>query len=436
MKIGILFLLLFVGSCSDRIQTTPFQIVIEPLNISGMFGLQSFAYGQDDGKWLIIGGRTDGLHRRQPWAAFDVDGQNKQLIVVDPKARKKWSAPLASLSGSIQEQLCSCNMEFHQEGDYLYIVGGYGYSKTADDHVTYPYLTAVKVSDVINAIVKGDSLNAWFRQIKDEQFAVTGGSLNMIYHTYYLTGGQRFEGRYNPMGHPSYVQTYTNAVRKFTISDNGTNLNITHLTSITDTTNLHRRDFNVIPQIMPNGQEGLTAFSGVFQVNADLPFLSCVNIDSTGYSVNDAFSQYYNQYHCAHVPLYNKRSNEMHNLFFGGISQFTDSVGNLIRNDNVPFVKTIARVTRDGNGKMTEIKMPIWMPTFLGASSEFIRVESIPKYNNEVIKLDELQSGSTLIGYIVGGINSSLSEIFWINDGTKSSANSEVFKVYVVKNRR
>ena len=325
-------------------------------------------------------------------------------------------------------------MEFYQEGDYLYIIGGYGYSKTMDDHITYPYLTAVKVPEVIKAIVKGDSLKACFRQVKDEQFAVTGGYLSKIYHTFYLTGGQRFEGRYNPMGHPSYVQTYTNSIRKFKLVDNGSKISITHLTGIKDSVNLHRRDYNVIPQILPDGQEGLTAFSGVFQVDADLPFLNCVNIDSTGYHVNNDFSQYYNQYHCAHIPLYSSISNEMHNLFFGGIAQFADSAGIRIQNNNVPFVKTVARVTRDRYGKMIEYKLPIEMPAFLGSGSEFIPVSSLPTYENGVIKLDEIQGESILIGYIFGGISSTQGEIFWSNNGTQSTANSVIFKVCLIKN--
>jgi hypothetical protein len=302
--------------------------------------------------------------------------------------------------------------------------------------VTYPNLTAIKVSGVINAIINGTSLNPFFRQITDDRFAVTGGSLNKIYETYYLTGGQRFDGRYNPMGHPTYIQTYTNAIRKFRILDDGTSLNITHLPMITDTLNLHRRDFNVIPQIMPDGQEGLTAFSGVFQVNADLPFLNCVNIDTSGYSVNNEFLQYYNHYHCAHIPLYRATSNEMHNLFFGGIAQYTDSAGIRIKNDNVPFVKTIARVTRDANGKMTEYKLPVEMPFLLGAGAEFIPVSNLPKYGNGVIKLNDIQADSTLIGYIFGGINSTESEVFWSNNGTQSTASEVIFKVYLLRNHK
>jgi len=433
MKISIILLLLLAFTSVAKAQTAPFQIAIEPLQICGLGGLQSFAYGHHDGKWLLIGGRTDGLHRRQPWATFDEAGQNTQLIVVDPVAQKKWSAPLTSLSLSMQEQLSSTNMEFHQDGDFLYITGGYGYSKSAEDHITFPYLTAVKVSEVIDAIISGKSFNASFRQITDQQFAVTGGYLNKIYDTYYLTGGQRFDGRYNPMNHPTFKQEYTNSIRKFQIQDNESDLIITHLAGITDTINLHRRDYNVIPQIMPDGQEGLTAFSGVFQVSEDLPFLNCVNIDRSGYRVNNDFSQCYNHYHCAHIPLYSANSNEMHNLFFGGIAQYRDSAGILIQNNDVPFVKTIARVTRDLKGLMAEYKLPAEMPAFLGAGSEFIPVENLSVYGNGVIKLDDLRNDSTLIGYIYGGIDSTDSNIFWVNNGTQSIASIHIFRMFIVR---
>jgi len=184
---------------------------------------------------------------------------------------------------------------------------------------------------------------------------------------------------------------------------------------------------------LPNGEQGATAFSGVFQPTVDLPFLNSVNIDSTGHTVNNNFSQYYNHYHCAHVPLYSASNNEMHTVFFGGIAQYFDRLDTLIQDNDVPFVKTIARVTRDANGAMAEYKLPIEMPTFLGAGSEFIPVESIVRFNNDVIKLDNLSSDSTLIGYIYGGINSSGANIFFSNNGTQSSASSQIFKVYITK---
>lgn len=414
-------------------QTTPFDIYIEPMNITGLGGLQAYAFGQHNGKWVVVGGRLDGLHRRQPFAAFDVAGNNNQIIVIDPVAQQQWTAPITSLSVAIQEQLSSTNMEFHQEGNYLYILGGYGYNTASASRKTFDNLTAIEVPALINAVINGNSVSTYFRQISDAQFAVTGGHLKKINNTFYLIGGNKFDGNYNPMGNPTYTQVYTNAIRKFNLTDDGSNITITHLPTILDATNLHRRDYNAVPQILPNGSEGITAFSGVFQPTVDLPFLNCVNIDSTNYTVNNAFQQYYNHYHCAVLPLYSASSNEMHNVFFGGIAQYYDSLGILIQNNNVPFVKTIARVTRNSMGTMTEYKLPIDMPSLLGAGAEFIPITSVPHYNNEVLKLDDFTSDSTLVGYIFGGISSTAANVFFSNTGTESSASSQLLKVYVLK---
>lgn len=118
-------------------QQDPFQVAFEPIDIPNLGGVQSYAFGQSAGKWLIVGGRLDGLHRRQPFAAFDIAGHNNQLIVINPEGRQKWSAALTSLPTSIREQLSSTNMEFIQEGDYLYCIGGYGYSATQGDHIIH-----------------------------------------------------------------------------------------------------------------------------------------------------------------------------------------------------------------------------------------------------------------------------------------------------------
>jgi hypothetical protein len=424
-------------SASLVAQTTPFSIYLEPVTVPAIGGLQSFAYGRHDGKWLILGGRLDGLHRRQPFATFDIAGHNNQLIVIDPVNLQEWSAPLTSLPVAMQEQLSSTNMQFHQEGRYLYITGGYGYSGTAGDHVTYDKLTAVDVPAVIGAVVSGQPFANYFRQITDEKFSVTGGHLSKIYDTLYLVGGQRFMGRYNPMGPahgPGFEQKYTDQIRPFGLSDDGSNLVVTHFPPATDSINLHRRDYNVTAQIMPNGEEGLTAFSGVFQPTVDLPFLNCVNIDSSGYVVNNDFSQYYNHYHCAVLPLYSAQENAMHTVFFGGIAQFYDSLGTLVQDNDVPFVKTIARVTRRADGTMAEFKLPVEMPALLGAGAEFIALENLPAYPNGVLKMDDLSGDTVHAGYIYGGIASTAPNIFWINTGVESSGSSMIFKVFVVKN--
>lgn len=430
----IIFSFLLVITFSVAKSQQNLNLSLEPLTIQNLGGIQAYAFGQYNGKWLIVGGRLDGLHQRQPFAAFDIAGHNTNIYVVDPENQQIWTSSISALPTSISEQLSSTNMQFIQEGNYLYCIGGYGYSNTFSDHVTYNSLTAIDVPNTINAIINGTNFTSFFRQINDNEFQVTGGRLDKIGQNYYLLGGQNFIGRYNPMGPnngPGFIQEYTNEIRIFTITDDGTNINITHLSPYTDTVNLHRRDYNALPQIMPNGKEGITMFSGVFQYIADVPFLNCVNIDSSGYTVNNNFQQFYNHYHCPAIPLYTEQNNMMHNVFFGGIAQYYDNNGTLVQDDNVPFVNTIANVTRDANGTMLETKLNIEMPNLLGASAEFIPNLNLKHYENGVIKLDSIPNQKTLLGYIYGGIASTAPNIFFINDGTQSSASNVIYKVFI-----
>lgn len=430
----IVGILVFFLSLTLYAKESQVIIRIEPIEFSQLDGIQSYAFAQYDGKWLIVGGRLDGLHQRQPFAAFGVAGNNNQLIVIDPVNKQKWVSSLNSLPVSIREQLSSTNMEFVQEGNNLYCVGGYGYSATLGDHTTYSKLTAIKVEETVEAIIDGRSISNYFRQIDDPMFQVTGGHLSKINDIFYLLGGQKFIGRYNPMGPsngPGFIQEYTNAIRVFNINDDGNNITIEHLPSHKDNENLHRRDYNATEQIMPNGDEGITMFSGVFQESANLPFLNSVDVSSTGYEVNNEFNQYYNHYHCPVLPLYSESENKMHTIFFGGIAQFYDNNGTLVQDDNVPFVNTIARITRDKDGKMVEYKMPVEMPTLLGAGAEFIPNLNLETYDNGVFKLDELSEQETLVGYIYGGISSTAPNIFFTNDGTQSTANNQIFEVYL-----
>ncbi len=419
-------------------QDSPFEIQLQAAEVPGLPGVQSYAFGQAGGKWLIVGGRVDGLHRFQPFLSFDAAGRNTDLIVIDPVYRQVWTKPMSVLPASIKEQLSSTNMEFWQEGNYLYCVGGYGYSETQSNRVTYDKLTAIDVPNVINAVINDQPYASYFRQITDAQFQVTGGRLRKINDTYYLLGGQKFTGAYTmgggggPGGGTS--QQYTNAVRKFTLTDDGTTITVTHLTPYLSSTYLHRRDYNAESQILPNGEEGVTMFSGVFQQSVDLPFLNAVTVDANGYSVESNFEQHYNHYHCPALPVYSASSNEMHTVFFGGIAQFYENNGTLVQDDNVPFVKTIARVTRDGNGNMTETKLPVEMPGLLGASAEFIPNLSLPHYPNHVFKLDSLAPGDHLMGYIYGGIHSTQPNIFFSNNGTQSWASTNIYKVILTVN--
>jgi hypothetical protein len=119
----------------------------------------------------------------------------------------------------------------------------------------------------------------------------------------------------------------------------------------------------------------------------------------------------------------------MHSIFFGGMAQyFLDAAGNLVQDVNVPFVNTIARVTRNPDGSLEEVKLPIEMPGLTGAGAEFILHPDVPTYSNGVVKLDELSGDSVLLGYIFGGIKSPQANIFFTN--IPSTAETSVFAVW------
>ncbi len=411
------------------------NLILQPTNIPNLPGLQSFAHASYNGEWYIIGGRTDGLHRRQPWASFDNAGHNEQIFIVDPQNQSFKSISLQGLNTALFDQLRSTNMEFYQEDSLLYLIGGYGYSTGAGDHITHPNLVVVNLSQLSTLNNNDMAPASAFQTVFHNDFAVTGGHLKKMGSSFYLVGGHRFDGRYNPMNGPSFTQTYTNAVRRFQLNWQNGNPQITWHSPINDAVNLHRRDYNVLSEIRTNGDYGLIAYSGVFQVGVDLPYLSAVQIDSSGASEIAGFSQYYNHYHCANVALYDAQANEMHNFFFGGMAQYFDQNGVLTQDNNVPFVKTIAQVTRDSLGVYREFKMNTEMPALLGAGSEFFPNPSLIEYAHGILDLNSMTNDTVLLGHIYGGIESTAPNIFFINTGVESSASNSIFAVYMVRNQ-
>lgn len=428
MKYRLLSLLLCAtGLFAQTIDA--YSVYLKPKQIPNLMGLQSFAFGQHAGKWVIIGGRLDGLHRRQPFAAFDSIGHNNQVLVIDPVTNELWKAPVDQLAPALRDQLKATNIGFTQENDRLVLVGGYGISDSSSTHKTFPFLITVDLPDLIAAVQHQQLNDNLFHQTEDTLFAVTGSQLVRMNGIFHIVGGHRFDGRYNPADRPTFTQTYTNSVRRFTLDASG---NPTFLAPFVSPELMHRRDFNVAVQQNAAGESYITAFSGVFQYGADLPFLSAVHIDESGIYEQPDFRQYYNHYHCPDVSLYDAATGDMHTLFFGGIAQFYDSLGVLLQDNDVPFVSTISRVTRHADGSMTEYRLPVEMPALLGAGGEFIVNRGLEVNENGLLSFQP-EADSVFLGTIVGGIASTGRNIFWINDDAESAAQSGMFEVYLVK---
>ncbi len=437
--IRIITLLPFLAACIFLSAQGPveFNVELKEITFPGLPTLQSYARAQgQDGKWLLIGGRTDGLHKRRPFEAFLQNGNNQMLYVIDPAGKSVWSAPLTSLSASLQEQLQSTNMEFVQVDDTLYLFGGYGYSPTAQKHITFPYLTAINVNPLIDAVINEEPFISFIHQKEDERFQITGGYAGYLNGLFYLVGGQKFMGSYNPMGPnhgPGFAQEYSNAVKRFKLHLNGGQITVEGYSEEMDTVYLHKRDYNLVPQIFPDGSEGFTAFSGVFRYDANLPWLHSTDIRENRYTPRNDFSQLLNQYHTAHLPLYDRDAQIMHTLFFGGIGQYAydPETGELINDEEVPFVKTISRISRYPNDSVVESEMPDAMPGYLGASAEFLPAPNAPWHNGDIFELSDMGSDKVLAGYLFGGIESTVPNSFFSNATGLSHASNRLFEVYI-----
>ncbi|MBL0013552.1 MAG: hypothetical protein IPP30_07250 [Flavobacterium sp.] len=435
MKKQLLLLILLLSIIIANAQNTfPYDVQLTPITITNLPGLHSYAFAQHNGKWLIIGGRKDGVHARQPFNAFPSTQNNTTIYVVDVATQQLWSASLNSLPTGIKEQLQATNMNFHQDGNTLFLIGGYAFSATANDHITFDKLTTIDVPNLIDAIITGNPITSYFKQISDPIFQNTGGQLGKIGDEFCLVGGQVFTGRYNPMGNPTFVQTYLSKIQKFTIDNSGAQLSFSNYSSATDAVHLHRRDYNLVPQVFPNGEEGYTISSGVFQINADLPFLYPVDVKSNGYFPQTQFNQYLSNYHSGKIGLYDQTENRMHSIFFGGISQYYYNGTTLIQDNNVPFVKTISRVTRLADGTLSEHNFPVEMPNLKGAGAEFIPNTTLPHYTNEVIKLNEIPGNEFVIGHLYGGIQSPTINPFSSNQTSTTAADPTIYEVKLVYN--
>jgi hypothetical protein len=433
--IKALFLFIFIVAffLDTHAQTSnfPFEVVLKADSIAGFDGLHSFAYGQRNGKVVLIGGRPEGIHARQPFNAFPASLNNQILQVLDLQTKQYWSRTFTDLSVSLQEQLQSTNMNFYQDGNSLILAGGYAYSNSANDHITFPFLTRIDLDGLIGAIMANTTIAPYFEQLQDERFAVTGGNMGKIGSQYYLVGGHRFDGRYNPMNNPTFIQAYVDGLKKFELSAPGQGLAVLNYQLVTDQVNLHRRDYNLLPHIYPNGEFGYLLSSGVFQLNADLPFLYPVEIKSSGHTPVNGFSQYLSNYHSSKFSLYDSATQSMHHLFLGGMSQYYYQNGTLINDPNVPFVKTMSRLVQGADGNYQEYVLSNEMPGLLGSSAELVANENVPHYLGEIIDLAALSGDSILIGHVVGGIKSGSLNPFTQNNTNATDANAVLYEVWL-----
>lgn len=430
------FLLLFfvVLSCKGTFaqfgQLPPFTVSIEPVTGANIPGIHSFAFAQSGDKWLIIGGRTNGLHGLNSNDGFPPEFKNDNAIVVDTNTWMYYTADLNQLPKNIADPMRSTNMQYVHEGNYLYMTGGFGYDSIANIYVTFPTLTAVHVDNMINAVINSQSIAPHVRQIVDTNLAVCGGEMSKLGSDYYLIFGHNFGGRYTDPPTPLFTQQYTERIKKFNLTDDGTTITLNNYSYQVDTNNFHRRDLNVGPIVKPDGSFALEAYGGVFQKTENLPFREPITITPSGATVHSSYQQVMSQYTCALLPVYDSISQNMYTTFFGGISLYDYNLppNTVTRDSLVPFINDITTMTLNSSGTFEEAVLPTQLPGLLGSNAKFILNKNISHYANEVIRIRDLPNSKILAGYMFGGIRAQTG-----NFGV-TVANDTIYRIYLTPN--
>jgi hypothetical protein len=412
----------------------PFTIGVSEVDFGSteMPTLHSFAAAHYGGKWVLMAGRTSGLHGiTVSELGFPSQYQNRDIWVIDPDSMQSWRRTLDKSQGFTEFELNALtptNNQFYVRGDHLYMIGGYGIQSTdpggTENFGTFDTLSAVNLPGIIDWVQNGTgAASDNIRIIHDPALKVTGGGVHEINGRTHLVFGQDFDGVYNP----GSSGTYTKQVRSFNIVDDGTSLSLDNVTATTPVDEYRRRDLNVFPVLRPDGnggtEYGITALAGVFTPPPGFGAWTVpVEIDANGIpdpgglpdpNSEGTFRQGFNGYHAAKLGLFSGATGDMYQIFFGGMSlQQYDPVGGTVTSDNwLPYINNITTVLVDANGNYSHHYLGEFPPLYdhennllrFGANAEFFPTEGLSTYDNGVIKLDEL-AGETTLGYIYGGL--------------------------------
>lgn len=445
--------------------TLPFRVRLEKADFKLPIGLQSYMHGVHNDKWLLITGRVDGLHGFDENSTnnFPTNLQNTTVFVIDPIKKKTYTRSLLDVNSGLSQQqidlLSVTAAQGYQSGKTLYITGGYGVDTATGKLDTKNALTAIDIPGLIHWVEnphRGETAAEHIRQIFDNTFKVTGGYMNQIgEHPTLLIYGHEFNGFYNdPIQQPPVFQQYTEQVRRFHIHDDGKKLSVTLKSALPSTPdpNFRRRDLNVVPvvkKVHNNLRKSFAVLSGVFTLTTGV-WTVPVEITAKGVSsmanpnLPSTFKQGMNNYDCATFGMFSKKTGDMYVLLLGGMSfgffEKTDKGFTFNTDEKIPFISQTTTVRIDKHGKYTQhfmkkggfpnIRSQTVHPgnqLLFGSEAEVILLKAVPKYSNDVIKLDDIKK-PTLIGYVVGGIKGTLPNGVAKTD---SSPSSYLFKVIV-----
>jgi hypothetical protein len=457
--------------------TIPFKLEVVEVANSTMPAVHSYASATADGKWLIIGGRIVGVHGFNPGNNnFPSSAQNTVAYVIDPGANKVLGSVdlVQALTPQLAGPLSATSAESVQLGNNLFVVGGYGTDLESPGKITtFGSMIKIDVPGLINAIVTNapkTAFPAFFAQIPapDNRLKVTGGDLKAFQDMFFLAYGQDFTGfysvenkDYNRAG--GQFQKYNETVRVFTLNaDLSINTFQNDDGPYDESLPYHRRDLNVVDIIQAEGvTPAIVVYGGVFRAGQvaglttpiDIAFPPASPSPSPGSTpslpppvVQKSFQQGLNHYDCANLTIFDQASSSSFTNLLGGISQYhyDPQTNTLIQDqvdlnnggvDGLPFINSVSTIQHlPTPGAFAQFIQPTPLPGLVGTGARFLFNPAVQAagamYENGVFKLAGL-SGRTLVGHMVGGIESYGPYSGLVTQNPSTIASTRLFEIWV-----
>jgi hypothetical protein len=442
---------LFEISSSDSLRADFIQTSLQtvPINFP-LPALQSPVAAMYDGKWILFGGRKSGLHtmNNDP-PAFSNRQVNDSIWVIDPVNQISQGVLLPA---RYFRYLTASSQQYFQDGETLYVMGGFTFSDSTSNvsNWTSDFFHEINLPNLIEYVTtqgQSPSLDQVItKEIEDPFLQLTGGEMFLNNGNFYLVGGQNYIGAYIPGNNG----IYSSSVRKFRISQSGSDWVLSDTLTLRDTVNLHRRDYN-LAEVIVSSPDSLAAvvYGGVFTKNG-LGYRSPIYLSGLAsgvprVTVDRQALQKVNLYSSAKVQSImafgDYRINRISLL--GGITYMAydpDSNAIVVPEfiNALPFSNLISSYYTDGEDQTIElVQLPPneLMPGYLGSNAIFFPLPELLYGNSiSIIDLDKVFPdpviGPVLVGYFYGGIESPVPNTSTPGGNYTTKTNSKLYGVY------
>lgn len=209
-----------VAQTDDTVRDIPPRAVALYPTLEDMYG---YAIGAYEDYLMVFGGSI----RSEQTEQYQQDFPNLDILLIDFKRRRASAYTNGQLDGALGEQMSATGLSYYQQGHTLFLIGGYGYSESQNQYITFPYITAIDLKATLEALLEGKNPVANFYQICDERLAIFDGTLDYNGEEFFLINGKTAYMLRPFSENPEYVEEALNGqARTFKLKGEGSSLKL------------------------------------------------------------------------------------------------------------------------------------------------------------------------------------------------------------------